>query len=87
MTAQLTDRYRAEEAVLDAVNTHPAQRGRGYGDALLAQARALAGAVGCDLVVLAALVTDWPRHWYARRGFTAAAHSWEATIEAPHPGS
>ena len=26
-------------------------------------------ASGCDLVVLEAAADDWPRHWYARRGF------------------
>jgi uncharacterized protein (DUF952 family)/ribosomal protein S18 acetylase RimI-like enzyme len=104
--AQLTDRYRLEEAVLDlrylavrdagavaascllkidgatalldAVATEPAFRGRGHGDALLRHARALAAEAGCDLVVLEALATDWPRRWYARRGFTEVGQSWTA---------
>ncbi len=104
--AQLSDRYRAEEpvidlrylavreagavvascllkidgatALLDAVNTGPAHRGRGHGDALVTEALALAGAAGCDLVVLEAAATDWPRHWYARRGFVEVTGSWTA---------
>lgn len=104
--AQLTDRYRAEEAVidmrylavrsggelvascklkidggtalLDMVDVAPAHRGHGHGDTLLAEARAVAGSAGCDLVVLDALASDWPRGWYARRGFTDVGRSWEA---------
>lgn len=106
--AQLSDRYRLEEevvdlcrlavlddagdgvaascllkidgatAVLDAVRTDPAHRRRGHGDALVAEARALAGRAGCDLVVLDAAVGDWPRHWYARRGFVPVGTSWAA---------
>ena len=49
--------------------TDPDHRGRGHGDALVARALELAGAAGCDLVVLEASADDWPRHWYARRGF------------------
>lgn len=70
-------------ALLDAVATDPEHRGRGHGDALLRTARVIAGAAGCDLIVLEALVEDWPRHWYARRGFTEVARSWEATHVLP----
>jgi ribosomal protein S18 acetylase RimI-like enzyme len=104
--AQLTDRYRLEEAVvdlrylavrdageivaacllkidgatamLDAMGTAPDHRGRGHGDALLSEASAIAGAAGCDLVVLEALAADWPRSWYARHGFAVVARSWSA---------
>lgn len=101
---QLTDRYRAEEPVVDlrylavlddgevvagcplkidggtaqlgSLNTDPAHRGRGHGDALVATARALARDAGCDLVVIDAYADDWPRHWYARRGFVEVGESW-----------
>lgn len=104
--AQLTDRYRAEEAVVDlrylavrsgdavvascllkidgatafvdAVNTWPGHRGHGHADALVSGALATAGAAGCDLVVLEALASDWPRQWYARRGFSEVSRSWAA---------
>ena len=33
---------------------------------------------GCDLVVLEAAADDWPRHWYARRGFEAVGSVWWA---------
>jgi hypothetical protein len=29
--------------------------------------------------VLEAAVRDWPRHWYARRGFTELGPTWECT--------
>lgn len=65
-------------ALLDLVNTDPGRRGRGHGDALVSASRAAAGAAGCDLVVLDAVASDWPRHWYARRGFTEVTRSWSA---------
>ena len=71
-------------AGLEAVATEPAARGRGYGDAVLARALGEAAAAGCDLVVLEALADDWPRHWYARRGFAVVGTTWEAT--APQVG-
>ncbi len=71
-------------AGLEAVATEPAARGRGHGDAVLARALAEAGAAGCDLVVLEAVTDDWPRHWYARRGFAVVGSTWEAT--APQAG-
>jgi uncharacterized protein (DUF952 family)/GNAT superfamily N-acetyltransferase len=65
-------------AVLDAVGTGDAHRGRGHGDALVAEALAVAGAAGCDVVGLDADADDWPRHWYARRGFTEVSRNWFA---------
>ncbi|HSN07190.1 MAG TPA: GNAT family N-acetyltransferase [Candidatus Angelobacter sp.] len=67
-------------AEIDAVATLPAHRGRGYADALLTAGLALIGSRGCDLAVLTALQDDWPREWYARRGFGTVATMWEALI-------
>jgi uncharacterized protein (DUF952 family)/GNAT superfamily N-acetyltransferase len=67
-------------ALLDMVATEPRHRGRGYGDALFRTAMAAAGDAGCDLVVLEAAAADWPRHWYARRGFAEIGESWTATL-------
>jgi GNAT superfamily N-acetyltransferase len=72
-------------ALIDAVTTDPAHRHQGHGDTLLRTARALAAAAGCDLLVLQAVADDWPRQWYARRGFTEATRSWEATRVLPTP--
>jgi uncharacterized protein (DUF952 family)/ribosomal protein S18 acetylase RimI-like enzyme len=66
-------------ALVDMVATAPEHRGRGHGDTLLRTARAIAAAAGCDLVVLYAAEQDWPRHWYARRGFTEVGRAWEVT--------
>ncbi len=66
-------------AALDAVGTDDAHRGRGHGDALVAEALALAGAAGCDVVGLDADPDDWPRRWYARRGFAEVSRNWFAT--------
>ncbi|WP_369134400.1 GNAT family N-acetyltransferase [Modestobacter sp. I12A-02662] len=63
---------------IESVVTEPAARRRGHGDALLAAALAGAAAAGCDLVLLEAAVLDWPREWYARRGFSVVTRSWEA---------
>jgi uncharacterized protein (DUF952 family)/ribosomal protein S18 acetylase RimI-like enzyme len=65
-------------AALDAVGTDPAHRGRGHGDALVTEALALAAAAGCDVIGLDASLDDWPRHWYARRGFAETSRSWFA---------
>ncbi len=69
-------------AALESVVTDPAARGRGHGDAVLARSLDLAAGAGCDLLVLEADAQDWPRHWYARRGFTAVGSTWEVTAQA-----
>ncbi|MHB1613683.1 MAG: GNAT family N-acetyltransferase [Actinomycetes bacterium] len=56
-------------AELDGVGVLPTHRGRGYGDALVAEAVRRAVASGVEQVVLQALGDDWPRGWYARRGW------------------
>jgi uncharacterized protein (DUF952 family)/GNAT superfamily N-acetyltransferase len=66
-------------AGLDAVGTDPAHGGKGHGDALVTEALALAAAAGCDVVGLDASVDDWPRRWYARRGFVETTRSWFAS--------
>ena len=69
-------------AAVDSVLTDPASRGRGHADAILARALDLAAAAGCDLVVLEAAADDWPRHWYARRGFEVVGSVWSADRDA-----
>jgi uncharacterized protein (DUF952 family)/ribosomal protein S18 acetylase RimI-like enzyme len=64
-------------AAVDSVMTDPETRGRGYGDRVLATALRLAHEAGCDLVVLEAAASDWPRHWYARRGFAVVGSVWD----------
>jgi uncharacterized protein (DUF952 family)/GNAT superfamily N-acetyltransferase len=70
VAAALQLRVDGATAAVGSVLTDPRARRRGYGDALLAAALHRAGEAGCDLVVLEAAEPDWPRHWYARRGFT-----------------
>jgi ribosomal protein S18 acetylase RimI-like enzyme len=65
-------------AAVESVMTDPDFRGRGHGDALLARTLDLATEAGCDLVVLEAAADDWPRHWYARRGFEVVGSVWNA---------
>jgi GNAT superfamily N-acetyltransferase len=64
-------------ASLESVVSDPSVRRRGHGDALLDRALDTARAAGCDLVVLDAAADDWPRHWYARRGFAAVGRTYE----------
>ncbi|MEU9163514.1 GNAT family N-acetyltransferase [Streptomyces sp. NPDC048424] len=47
----------------------------GYADAVLGTALRLAADRGCDTRFLTADATDWPRHWYERRGFSVIGHS------------
>jgi GNAT superfamily N-acetyltransferase len=69
-------------AAVDSVLTDPDFRGRGFADAVLARALDLAASAGCDLVVLEAAADDWPRHWYARRGFEVVGSVWSADRHA-----
>jgi uncharacterized protein (DUF952 family)/ribosomal protein S18 acetylase RimI-like enzyme len=69
-------------AVVESVLTDRAARGRGYADAVLARILDLAAVAGCDLVVLEADADDWPRHWYARRGFEVVGSVWDAVRRA-----
>jgi GNAT superfamily N-acetyltransferase len=67
---------RGRTAGLDNVGTLGAYRGRGYGDSLVAAAVRRAAGAGCDLLLLEALADDWPREWYARRGFEQVGEAW-----------
>ncbi|SHN86278.1 Uncharacterized conserved protein, DUF952 family [Geodermatophilus obscurus] len=69
-------------AAFESLITDPAARGRGHGDAVLAAALDLAADAGRGLVVLEADATDWPRHWYARRGFVPVGATWEVSAQA-----
>jgi GNAT superfamily N-acetyltransferase len=60
------------------LDTLPIARGRGHGDALVTAALDVAARAGCDLVTLDALADDWPRRWYARRGYVDVGRSWSA---------
>ena len=65
-------------ASITAVMTEPAHRGAGHADAVLRRLLSLAADAGGDLVVLEAAADDWPRHWYARRGFAEVGRTWQA---------
>lgn len=62
-------------AQIDEVVTADPYVRRGYADAILAGAVRRAAAAGCGLRFLMADQDDWPRHWYARRGFTPIGRS------------
>ena len=66
-------------AAVESVMTDPDARGRGHGDAVLAKILTLAAEAGCDLVVLEADAGDWPREWYARRGFRVVGSTWDVS--------
>ena len=57
-------------AQLEDLVTAAPHRGHGHGDVLLATGLALAAAAGIPDLFLVAHASDWPRQWYARRGFT-----------------
>jgi N-acetylglutamate synthase-like GNAT family acetyltransferase len=60
-------------AQIEDVMTAEAHTRRGYADTVLATA--LREAAGYGLVFLLADADDWPRTWYARRGFTTVGRS------------
>lgn len=60
-------------AQIEDVVTADAHRRRGFGDTVLATA--LRYATRQPLVFLIADAEDWPRDWYARRGFEPIGHS------------
>lgn len=64
-------------AVVDSVLTDTEARGRGHADAVLARILTLAADAGTDLTMLEARAEDWPRRWYARRGFREVGSVWE----------
>ena len=64
---------------LDGVTTLADHRKRGYGEILIETALSLARSAGSDYAVLTALADDWPRRWYARRGFLETGPAWVAT--------
>ncbi|WP_245177303.1 GNAT family N-acetyltransferase [Geodermatophilus sp. DF01_2] len=66
----------------ESVVTEPGFRGRGHADAVLARLLTLAADAGCDRVVLQADAADWPRQWYARRGFVAVGSTWDVVRPA-----
>ncbi|WP_369182311.1 GNAT family N-acetyltransferase [Streptomyces sp. Y1] len=66
---------RAGLAQVEDLVTAEAHRGRGHGDTLLGTALALAAAAGIPRLFLIADAEDWPREWYARRGFTEIGRS------------
>lgn len=55
--------------------TSEARLRRGYADAVLTTALRLAADKDCGTRFLTADATDWPRHWYERRGFSVIGHS------------
>ena len=60
-------------AAVDSVLTDPAAQGRGHADAVLARALDLARRCGLRPRRPGGRADDWPRHWYARRGFENSA--------------
>ena len=66
-------------AEIDGVTTLAAHRKRGYGEILIQTALSISRSRGCDYTALTALADDWPRHWYARRGFLNTGPAWVAT--------
>jgi uncharacterized protein (DUF952 family)/ribosomal protein S18 acetylase RimI-like enzyme len=82
VVAALQLRTDGATAAVDSVLTDPRARRRGYADALLTAALQRAGAAGCDLVVLDAAELDWPRQWYARRGFAAVGRTFDVVRRA-----
>jgi N-acetylglutamate synthase-like GNAT family acetyltransferase len=69
------DRAAGLAELTDLVTAEP-YRGRGHGDTLVATGLALAAEAGIPRLFLAADDEDWPKAWYARRGFRPIGHSY-----------
>lgn len=74
---------RGDAAEVDGVATWPEHRGKGYGDALIGACVVEAIARGLPHLHLEALTDDWPRHWYARRGWAELGPFTSATRRPP----
>lgn len=74
---------RGAGAEVDGVATWPEHRGKSYGDALIAACVDEAIARGIPHLHLEALTDDWPRHWYARRGWAELGPFTSATRRPP----
>ncbi|MEU9044958.1 MULTISPECIES: GNAT family N-acetyltransferase [unclassified Kitasatospora] len=62
-------------AQVEDLLTAEAHRRRGHADAVLATALRRATDAGCGTRFLIAESDDWPRNWYARRGFEVIGHT------------
>ncbi|MFD9541174.1 hypothetical protein [Streptomyces sp. NPDC060022] len=65
-------------AQIEDLITSEAHLRRGYADAVPTTALSLAADTAdkdCGTRFLTADATDWPRHWYERRGFSVMGHS------------
>ncbi|MFE9424938.1 GNAT family N-acetyltransferase [Kitasatospora sp. NPDC006697] len=72
-------------AQLEDLVTAGPHRGQGHGGTVLATGLALAAAAGIPELFLLADAVDWPREWYARRGFTECGrgHSFVGAPDGP----
>ncbi len=61
------------EAQIEAVNTLPDFRNRGFGTAIMRAAIEAARTEGVSWIHLYAEGDDWPRYWYEKLGFEVAA--------------
>lgn len=69
---------------LQDVDILPKFQGRGFGNELMsAVTREARHRFGCSSICLRADAADWPRHWYARLGFTAVGE-WLHFFDAPN---
>jgi len=74
---------RGDGAEIDGVATWPEHRGHAYGDALIGRCVVEAIDRGIPHLHLEALTDDWPRHWYARRGWAELGAFTSATRRPP----
>jgi GNAT superfamily N-acetyltransferase len=64
-------------AQIDEVGTLERRRRRGYASAAVTAAAEAAAAEGCDPIFLLTDAADWPRHLYARLGFSPVGELYE----------
>jgi GNAT superfamily N-acetyltransferase len=64
-------------AQVDEVGTLERRRRRGYASAAVSAAADTAAAEGCDPIFLLTDASDWPRHLYARLGFSPVGELYE----------
>lgn len=68
-------------AQIEDLVTAAAHLGQGHAGVVLDTALRMGAEAGCTTTFLVALADDWPRHWYARRGFVpvGSVHCFERT--------
>lgn len=69
-------------AQIESLYTHQDFRGRGFADAVMAEAQRRVQQANCSLSFLVANHDDWPLRWYQKLGYTSIGHTRDFVLTA-----